>query len=372
MSTPDWDVIVLGVGGVGSAALYQLASRGMRVLGIERFTPGHDQGSSHGGTRAIRMAYFEDPAYVPLLRRAYDLWDDLQRRAAAALFLRTGILQIGPPDGEVIQGVHRAAAEHQLALERLPAEAISERFPGFRAPAGTVGLLEANAGYLTVEDCVRTHAAQASAAGAARWDHTAAGGWRVVGGLVVVDTPRGEVTARRLVLTAGAWAGLPGLVVRRKTLHWLPPQHPGAYRGSPVFLYELPSGVFYGFPQRGGLIKVAEHTGGQDIAHPDRLERRVDDADRAPVQRFAREWMPDIDAGRVVKDATCMYTMTPDAHFCIGLHPRHPQVSLVAGLSGHGFKFTPVLGEILADLAARGETAHPIAPFSPERLHWRR
>lgn len=365
MHTPDWDAIVLGVGGIGSAALCHLAARGLRVLGIERLAPGHAQGSSHGGTRAIRLTYFEDPAYVPLLRRAYALWEDLQQHTGAPLFFRPGILQVGPPDGAVIQGLRRASAAHGLALTELSRAQIPERFPGFGAPPGTVGLLEADAGYLTVEACVRAHAARAEAHGAVRWDHTEVRGWRIVDGIVVVDTPRGETTARRLVLTAGAWTGLPGLTVRRKTLHWFSARRPDAYHDSPVFLYELPEGVFYGFPQRDGAVKIAEHTGGAPVAHPDQLDRRVHDTDRASVRRFSRAWLPDVDTERSVKDAVCMYTMTADGHFCIG---HHPPVSVVAGLSGHGFKFAPVLGEILADLVIRGETAHPIAPFSPARI----
>jgi len=363
----DWDTIVIGTGGAGSAALDHLARRGARVLGIEQHTPGHDRGSSHGGTRAIRLAYFEHPAYVPLLRRAYTLWAELEAATGQHLYTPAGVLQIGAPGGEVVSGVLRSARTHGLDVSVLSPEALAERFSGFRVPVGMVALFEAQAGYLCVEDAVRAHAARAVASGAVLWEDTRAA-WRAIDGGVAVQTHRGETTARHLVLTTGAWSGLPGLSVVRKTLHWLDPRTPDAYLDGPVYLYELPTGIFYGFPQRGGHIKIAEHTGGDTVSGPASLDRRATAQDRAPVQQFARQWMPGVEASACVQDAVCMYTVSPDGHFVIGSHPLHPQVSVVAGLSGHGFKFAPVLGEILADLAERGETAHPIAPFSPGRL----
>ena len=364
----DWDAIVVGAGGVGSAALAHLARRGLRVLGIEQHDRGHALGSSHGESRAIRLAYFEHPAYVPLLRRAYALWSELEAATGQRLYTASGVLQIGPPDGEVLQGVRRSAQTHGLSVEPLSAGAVEERFPGFRVPAGMAGLLEAEAGHLAVEACVRAHLDQAEAHGATCWHGAPVRGWRVEPDGVWVRTPRGEATARRLVLATGAWADLPGLTVRRKTQHWLTPAAPGACAGAPVYLYELPEGIFYGFPPLGGAMKAAEHTGGEVVADPSAVDRMVRGADRAPVQGFLRRWLPGVDAGAIQRETVCMYTMTPDGHFAVGPHPRHPAVVVAAGLSGHGFKFAPVLGEALADLVERGQTDHPIAPFDPARL----
>lgn len=352
MMQPDWDTIVLGVGGVGSAALYHCARRGGSVLGIDRFPPGHSRGSAHGETRAIRMAYFEHPAYVPMLRRAYALWAALERDSGEALFHRPGILQIGPPDGEVIQGVLRSARLHDLDVTMLTGSEVIERFPGFRVPSGSVGLLETDAGYLSVEACVRAHARCAVDRGATLWTGEAVHGWSATDGGVVVETTRGSVTARRLLVTAGAWAAalLPqlSLWVRRKTLHWYRPRTPAAYRDAPVFLYELPEGVFYGFPQLDGALKIAEHTGGEVVSDPLAVDRSVTASDHGRLASFLTAWMPDVQPSPVLRDAVCMYTMSPDEHFRIGTVPGAPQVRYVAGLSGHGFKFTSMLGELLA------------------------
>jgi sarcosine oxidase len=370
------ECIVIGVGGVGSAALYHLARRGVDVLGLERFAPGHDRGSSHGETRAIRLAYFEHPCYVPLLQRSYDLWDALEADTGERLFHRTGVLQVGPPDGEVITGIQATAAAHGLDVTAMDAAQVKDRFPGFEIPDGMTALHEANAGYLAVEACVRAHARRAVAAGATLHTASPATGWRAVDGGFVVTTETDTLRCRRLVITAGAWVhdhlahlGV-DLQVIRKTLHWYGAQD-GAYAegaGSPVFLYELPEGVIYGFPHIApDGVKVARHTGGHPVTDPLRLDRAIHPEDHGPVDAFLRRWMPRVDPGDRRRGAVCMYTMTPDAHFVVDTDTRHPGLSFVTGLSGHGFKFTPVLGEIMADLAMTGQTDHPIVAFSHRR-----
>ncbi len=358
---------MLGVGGVGSAALYHLAHRGVRVLGLDRFPPGHDRGSSHGATRIIRQAYFEHPDYVPLVLRAYRLWDELSERAGGTLREEAGLLEIGPPQGEVVAGVLASASAHGLEVEQLTAEQIHRRWPGFQVPEGLTGVYERRAGLLRVERCVAAHAAQAVQAGAELLADRQVLGWQADGSGVAVQTDRETLRANYLVICAGAWATqmLAGVgirfEVRRKPVFWFETFN-DAYRSdrSPAFLYELPTGIFYGTPQIDGAgVKVAEHTGGNEVADPLNINREITAADLAPVERFVRQCLPHA-AARVTQHSVCMYTMSPDAQFVVDRHPAHPQVIFVAGLSGHGFKFAPVLGEIVADLVKSGVTNYPI------------
>ncbi|MCA9270158.1 MAG: N-methyl-L-tryptophan oxidase [Planctomycetales bacterium] len=361
----NYDAIVLGTGGVGSAAAYHLARRGMKTLAVEQFTPGHARGSSHGQTRIIRMAYFEHPDYVPLLRRAYALWEELERTAGRSLFKRVGLLQIGPPDGSVVPGVLAAAAQHGLPVEEFSHAALAREFPQFQAPGATVGVLERNAGYLLVEDCVLAHTAAARGAGAAVRSDEAVVGWEASADGCRVQTTHGEHHAARLVIAAGAWsprllADVPlGLAVVRKHLHWYAATDE-RYRGGPTFFYEMPEGTsFYGFPPTDALgVKVAEHSGGEAVDDPTHVDRLVDTADRGRVEQFIEAHLPGVSL-TPTRHEVCMYTRSPDGHFIVDVHPQHSAVCFAAGLSGHGFKFTSVLGEILADLAIDGATQLP-------------
>lgn len=376
----SWDVIVVGVGGVGSAALAHLARRGARALGLDRFSPGHDRGSSHGETRIIRQAYFEHPDYVPLLLEAYRLWEALEQRSGERLLVRCGLLQVGPPNGVVLPGVLESARRFGLPVERLGRVETERRFPGLRVPEGHEGVFEPGAGYLRVERCVEAYAAEALRGGAVLRTGVAVRSWREVetGVEVVTETARETATLRAssLVLAPGAWApGLLGrlgasLEVRRKPLFWLRTTSPRyrVERGFPTFLFELPDGVFYGFPQlddRG--LKVAEHSGGERVEDPLEVDRSQREEDAARVRSFARTWLPDA-SHEVLRHAVCLYTMTPDEHFLLGRHPAASRVWLAAGLSGHGFKLTSVLGATLADLALDGQTSRPIDFLSPQRL----
>ncbi|MEX2186901.1 MAG: N-methyl-L-tryptophan oxidase [Pirellulales bacterium] len=369
---PDrYDVIVLGLGGVGSAALYHVARRGNRVLGIDQFSPPHDLGSSHGQTRIIRQAYFEHPDYVPLVLRSYELWREVEAASGQSLFSQVGLLEVGPTDGVVVPGVLASAAQHHLDVEELSAADVVRRFPGFRAPPNCVGVFEAAAGFLRVEQCVAAHLQLAGRAGATLQTDTTVVDWSRDGSGFVVTTDRGIFRAERLVITAGPWAArvLPALgvslEVRRKPIYWFDTAAgESTFRadaGCPTFLYELPDGVFYGFPQfddRG--VKVAQHSGGGALADPSTVDRSLDEADRAAVANFTASWLAGL-ATRHREHATCLYTMSPDEHFIVDTLPGEPHVAFAAGLSGHGYKFAPVLGEILADLAECGQTNHPVA-----------
>ncbi|HTN75766.1 MAG TPA: N-methyl-L-tryptophan oxidase [Pirellulaceae bacterium] len=363
---PTYDAIVLGAGGVGTAAMFHLARRGQRVLGIDRFSPGHDRGSSHGESRIIRQAYFEHPNYVPLLRTAYELWHEVETLTRQQLLFPVGLLQIGPPDGVVIPGVIRSAMRHRLKIEELTLREVDQRFPAFHVPPGCTAVFEPQAGYLLVEECVRAHAELARQQGAELHcdEHVVA--WSVSGSGVEVRTDRAVYSAGRLIITAGAWAGellgelgIP-LRVLRKHLYWYATTGTAfsAARRAPTFLYELPHGIFYGFPElHAGEIKLGEHSGGSVVSDPSHDDRQPEMHDRQRVDAFVTDCLAQ--ATNVVRQATCFYTMSPDEHFIVDQYPAAAQVVFAAGLSGHGFKFVPVLGQLLADLALDGRSALP-------------
>lgn len=373
-----YDAIVLGVGGMGSAACLELARRGRRVLGLEQYPLAHDRGSSHGHTRIIRTAYYEHPNYVPLLRRAWSRWYELEQLTGRHLLTECPCLNVGPPDGELVNGVRASAREHELAVEELPGEAMGRRFPAFaRFPAGYVGVLERAAGFLYVEDCVRAHIDTAVSFGAAIRAEELVRGWKAVGDGVEVTTDRGTYHAARLVVTAGAWAtkllpdlGVP-LAVMRQVLLWFDVTgHAADFRRDrfPIFIADAPGGPFYGLPAIDGCgLKIARHYGAPELPTPDGVNWAVGPGDEAPARAFLDAHFPGL-TGPLTKAQVCMYTLTPDKHFVIDLHPRFPQVAVGCGFSGHGFKFAPVVGEVLADLADRGRTVYPIGMFGATRF----
>jgi monomeric sarcosine oxidase len=361
MSRQHYDVIVLGTGGVGSAALYQLASRGLNVLGLDRFPPGHDRGSSHGETRMIRLSYFEHADYVPLLQRTYTLWDKLD----PSLLRRSGVYYVGREQGEVIQGVRQSASQHKLRIE----EKNDAPPGGFLIPADATTLFEPDAGLLPVEQCIKLHLSKAVALGAEhRWGDAVLG-WEETDDSVSVSTDAAQFEADRLIIAAGSWAGemLAGLGlplrILRKHLHWF---ETGDAHSDSGFFYELEHGQFYGFPTEDGLIKLGEHTGGEVIEDPLLASREPDPEDTARVADFVRDYLPG--AGRERRHAVCFYTMTPDGQFIVDRVPGSQRVAFAAGLSGHGFKFTPVLGEILADLVLEGRTDFEMDFLGLDRL----
>ena len=373
------DVAVLGTGALGSGALLSLAKRGLKVVGIDRFEPGHERGSSHGMTRVIRKAYFEAPEYVPLLERAYALWDELERESGESLFIRCGVLEVGPPDGEVVPGVLRAAQAHNLPVEALTGAEVERRFPGFHVPEGFAGVFESDGGILRVERCVALQCERAQKLGAELRSGRTILSVNREGSSYLIQTDKGPIYANALVLTAGAWARdllpelAPFLRVVRKVLLWYPVHDRGPQylesEGSPVFLFELPQGVFYGFPVIDDFgFKVAEHSGGDEVDDPLALDRNLYERDHAPVDRFLKRFVPNVVPGRASKHAVCMYTLSPDLHPIAGLHPELPHVAFAAGMSGHGFKFSSAFGEALADLALEGSTRHPMDIFAFERL----
>ncbi len=374
----DWDVIVIGLGGVGSAAVGHLAARGVRVLGIEQYFPAHEHGSSHGKTRIIRQAYFEHPAYVPLLRRAYELWDQLQQELSQSLFVRCGLVEMGPADGVVIPGVLASAAAYDLQIERLTPREVAGRWPGIGGDPDWQAVVEMNAGFLYVEACVLAHLQLAKQAGGDCRFGVTANSWRIDGSGVCVSTSEGDHRAASLVLAGGAWSAqllrsleVP-LQVLRKHLYWFESEPPGFSVSDqyPCFFHETASDCYYGFPSIDSMgVKVAKHGGGQAIVGPDASPgpAALDEEDLKSVQDYVRRYLPGVSSRRRSR-AGCYYTMTPDAHFVIDRHPEQPQVTVIAGLSGHGFKFTSVLGEIASQLAVGETPAMDLSLFRIDRF----
>ena len=373
-----YDVIVIGLGAMGSAAAYQLAWRGARVLGLERFGPAHANGSSSGRSRIIRQAYMEDPAYVPLLLRAYELWRQLEAESGAALLTVTGGLMLGAPDSQAVAGATRSAREHQLAYELLDDREVRRRYPPLHAPEGTVALLEHQAGFLRPEASIRAFLARAQAHSAELRFEEPALSWASDARGVTVRSASGSYNAARLIIAPGAWApellalDIPFQIVRH-VLAWFAPHGgigPFLPDRFPIYIWETsPELTFYGFPHQEGPpggVKVALHTGGERCT-PQTIDRSIRAADVADVRAALAGRIPTLDGG-LLEATTCMYTMTPDEHFVLGLHPDWPNVVVASPCSGHGFKFASVIGEIVADLALEGATSHPIGLFDPARF----
>ncbi len=391
----SYDVIVIGLGGMGSAAAYRLAQRGLRVLGLDRHPPVHDQGSSHGSSRITRQAYFEDPAYVPLLLRAAELWPQIEADAGRTVVLWTGGVMVGRPDSRTVAGSLRSAQEWNLPHEMLDATEIRRRFPTMAPADDEVALFEQNAGLVIPEESVAAHLALAARAGADLHHEEPATSWRATpGGGVEVTTPAARYQAAQLAICPGPWA--PGLLadlsirfgVERQVQFWFEPvADPARFRAErhPIYIWETADGQqFYGFPSfddpvggpAGGVkaaadgVKVAKFRRGAACT-PETIDRTVYPEEVAAMREFVAPRMPDL-PGILLKSVTCMYTNTPDEHFVIARHPGHEQVVVACGFSGHGFKFVPVVGEIVADLVSEGTTAHPIGLFDPKRFAIRR
>lgn len=382
-----FDVIVIGVGAMGSSACYQLARRGVRVLGIEQFDIAHGLGSSGGQSRMIRLAYYEHPDYVPLLRRAYELWDRFEAESGQKLLYRTGGLYMGAPASEFIAGSLRSARQHGLPHEELSHAEIARRFPQFTLPANYIGMYEPEAGFLLSERAIATHVHLARRLGAKVHENETVRSIRETGGDVSVTTHRGTYEAARVIITAGAWTadhGVPRgveLTVTRQILGWVTPPRPQLFQlgAFPCWALEAePSGVagypgvYYGFPMRPGemTLKLARHLPGPRV-DPNTIDRTPHAEDEQDFRPALQRYLPAAD-GPLDHMHVCMYTLSPDSHFILDrLHHADgspPRRIIACGFSGHGYKFASVIGEILADLVTHGSTDLPIDFLSAERF----
>jgi sarcosine oxidase len=376
MTKRSFDVIVVGVGAMGSAACLQLARRGSRVLGLERFDIPHAMGSSHGINRIIRLAYYEDSSYVPLLRRAYELWRELERGFGEQLLHITGSIDASPRDNWVFAGSLRSCEEHALPHQILDHRQLADRFPAYQLPEGHFALFQPDGGFLLSERCIVANVLAAQEAGAeihARekvldWDLTASG--------VIVETDRATYEAERIVLSAGAWMSdlLPALkrlaIPERQVLAWFQPTTPALFAPEhfPVFNMEVDEGRYYGFPVSViPGVKIGKYHHLQEVIDPDEMNREPTIEDEEVLRAYASRYFPDSN-GPVMALKSCMFTNTPDEHFIIDTLPGEPRVIVASPCSGHGFKFASVIGEILADLAIVGSTKHDIDLFKLDRF----
>jgi sarcosine oxidase len=367
----SYDVIVLGLGAMGSAALHHLAARGLRVLGLERFTIPHDRGSYHGRTRIIRMAYHEHPSYVSLLRRAYPLWRELEQEAGERLLHVTGSLDAGAVGSSFVEGSLQSCREHGLAHELLSASEVAARFPAFHLPEDFAGVLQPDGGYLLAERAVVAFVEGARRRGAEVRTGARVLDWCADGGAVEVRSESGVDRGAALVIAAGAWAAklLPAIAAlarpERQVVGWFRPRRSELFEAErfPVFDILFEEGNYYGLPASGQPgFKLGRHGHLREPADPDQFDRVIHPRDEAVLRRALARYFPDGD-GDAVALATCLFTNSPDQHFIVDRISDAPPVVVAAGFSGHGFKFAPVIGEILADLATTGRS-----PLSIERF----
>ena len=372
----QFDVAVVGLGVTGAAALRELARRGFRSIGIDRFPPGHDRGSSHGETRIIRLGYFEHPSYVPLLRRSYELWRELEAASGRKLMRITGIVEIGMPIGPLVSGTLAAVQQHDLPYEIMDGAETMRRFPAFRIPGDFVGVLQPDGGFVAAEATVEALLALAHAAKAEIKTGVRALSIAPHGAGVRIKTSGGDIDARAAVVAAGPWLkdllpNLPAPVrATREVMAWFKPRDPAPFAVGhfPVFILESRHGMHYGFPlSPAGTVKVAKHHHRQETIYPDDPRRPVSDTDEALIRPAIESHLPAAN-GPLAAAKTCIYTMTPDHDFIVDRLPGAPNIIVASPCSGHGFKFAPVMGEILADLAAEGGTAHDISRFRLDRF----
>jgi sarcosine oxidase len=373
-----FDVIVAGVGAMGAQTCWHLARRGQRVLGLDRYDIPNAMGSSHGVNRIIRLAYFEHPLYVPILRRAYELWRETGDLAGEQLLYITGSLDIGAAGSPVVEGSLASCRQHGLPHELLSSSEIASRFPGDRLPDGFVGVHQPDGGFVASERAIVTAANLAMDAGATLRAREAILGFEPLAGGdgVRVVTERGTYEAGRLVLSTGAWIGehIPALktisVPERQTLGWFRPKRPEHFRfgAFPVSNLKSDLGHFYQFPvwsMPGFKIGLYHHLGEKGPA--DRLSRDPNAADEAALRRGLQAFFPDAD-GDVLTLRTCLFTNTPDEHFILDRLPGTPAVIVASPCSGHGFKFSAAIGEILADMAMDRAPSFDLSPFSLARF----
>ena len=374
--TTSYDAIVIGLGSMGSAALYHLARRGQRVLGLEQFDVPNALGSSVGVSRIIRLAYAEHPDYVPLLLRAYELWRELEALARERLLVITGGLDVGRENEETVKGSLRSCQVHNLAHDLLDAETVKRRFPGYRLAPDMVAVYQPDGGFLMSERCVVAHTVAALDLGAEIHGRERATSWCASEAGVRVTTESGTYEARSLVVTAGPWVGelvaelAPLAIPERQVMLWAQPLRPQYFRTDsfPVFNLQAPEGRFYGLPVFGVPgFKIGKYHHRRQRVRLDALDRDCHAEDETVLREGLRRYFPDAD-GPTLAMKVCLFTNTSDEHFILDHHPDHPRVAIAAGFSGHGFKFCSVVGEIMADLVLEGTTRHPIDTFRLARL----
>jgi len=366
-----YDALVIGVGGMGSAVLYHLARRGQRVLGLEQFDIPHEMGSSHGVNRIIRLAYAEDPRYVPLLRRAYSLWSELEREIGRQLLVITGGLDAGPIDSAIVTGSIESCRRHDISYEELDPREVRRRYPGYKLASDMVAVYQANAGFVLAEDSILAHVGLARDAGAEIHEREPVVDWDAEADLVSVRTRHSRYQARKMIVTAGAWASklvpelAPLAIPERQVLMWAEPTKAEHFQvgALPIVNMDSPEGRFYGFPiYKIPGFKIGKYHHRRENVDPDSMNRECSREDEHVLREAIKRYFPGAN-GRTLLLKACIFTNTPDEHFLLDTHPEASNVYIAAGFSGHGYKFCSVIGEILADLVVSGQTDLDIALF---------
>ncbi|MED4015663.1 N-methyl-L-tryptophan oxidase [Sutcliffiella cohnii] len=371
-----FDVIIVGAGSMGMATGYFLAKRGVKTLLIDSFDPPHHNGSHHGSTRIIRHAYGEGSQYVPLLLRAQVLWEQLEKESNTTLFEKTGVLGIGPRDSAFINETIESANTHGLPLNVMSSTEMMEKWTGLDVPNHFVGCYEPLSGILYSEKCIEVYRELALNYNASYLPHTNVVDIQGEEDRVSIKTNSGDYYAKKVIVTAGAWTSkllhsleLP-LQPTRKTFAWFETKTDEyTMTNFPAFFFDAEEGKYYGFPNMNGDgLKIGRHDGGKKINPDDEKEPfGIDPADEGDVRQFLNVYMPN--ASGAIKDGkVCMYTLTPDEHFIVDHHPLDENIIIAAGFSGHGFKFSSVMGEVLSQLAIDGETEHDISLFRLSRF----
>ena len=380
----NFDVIVIGVGSMGSAACHYLSKRGYKVLGLEQFDITHEFGSHTGQSRIIRKAYFEHPDYVPLMERAYKNWKQFEDETGEQLYFKTGLLYAGNSNNEIIKGVKLAASLYNIELEQLNKKDVASRFPPFNFPNSFEVLIEPDAGFLPPERSIRLYAEKAKRNGAEIHSHEKVIEWKKEGTGLIVKTDKNIYKSNKLIITAGAWAGkmIPGLSdkikVTRQFVAWIKPKNEPrvSLNNFPCWMIadEDKHGCYYGFPllntekfgEPAGL-KLAHHYP-WDITDPDKVNRETTGNDIENIKYCLNKYLPGI-VDSILSTKICLYANSPDENFIIDKLPGFEEnISIACGFSGHGFKFASVIGEILADLAMEGTTTLPIGFLNAKRF----
>ena len=363
---------------MGSAVAYQLALRGCKVLGLEQHNIPNDLGASHGINRMIRLAYAEDPRYIPMVRRSYKLWRDVGRACGEKLLFVTGGIDAGPESSWIVRGSLRSCIEHNLKHETLTASELQRRFPAFHLPKSMIAVYQPDAGFVLSERAIVAHVSLALKSGAEVHARERVIDWNVRKGAVTVRTDRGSYRASRLVITAGPWAAhvierLRGVVKpERQVLLWVQPKRPELFEMNrfPVFYMQDERGEkYYGMPIHSiPGFKFGKYNHLREQVDPDTMDRECHPKDELVLRKAIRKYFPDAD-GPTLAMKTCLFSNTSDENFILDVHPDFPQVSVAAGFSGHGFKFCPVVGEIMADLALEGGSkTYDLSLFGLDRL----
>lgn len=371
----DFDVIVVGLGAAGAATLHRLAQDGVSVLGLEQFSIPNDRSSHHGDNRIIRMAYAENPSYVPMLRSAYDGWRTLEASADVQLLYQTGSLHGGRQGCAEFVGARASSKTHKVAHDVLSGDEVNKRFPGFSFPKDYAFVFQPQGGFVACEDAIEAFVGVAQRHGAHVKTGCAVTSIRPEAEAVRVMSAQGDFLARKVIVCAGPWITrlVPELSshlrIRRQVVGWFETSGDGYLPDNfPVFLFEGEGGFMFGFPEfrRPGL-KIGRHHHLEQLCDPATLTKDITAEDKAIMRLPVSRYMPSAN-GALLKASTCIYSNTPDFHFAIGPHPKSERVLICSACSGHGFKFAPTLGQIMRDLAVEGETQFDLSLHGLDRL----